>query len=107
MEQEATGEWRASKKGTLREPLGTQSQVPMSSALWQCLHLTTDRRHFSLGLSGEVLQKSFAVTVDKLKIEPGEAGWSEKVVETPLGLDSPVARDDFDCGVPRGKPCAA
>lgn len=60
-----------------------------------------------MGLSGEVLQKSFTVTVDKLKIEPRVAGWSQNVVETPLGWDSPVASDDFARGVPRGKPCTA
>lgn len=54
-----------------------------------------------------MLQKSFTVTVDKLKIEPRVAGWSQNIVETPLGWNSPVASDDFARGVPRGKPCTA
>lgn len=56
----------------------------------------------SLGFLGVVLQKSFTVTVDKLKIEPREAGWSQKAVKTPLGLDRPSTSDDFACEVPGG-----
>ena len=61
----------------------------------------------SLGFLGVVLQKSFTVTVDKLKIEPREAGWSQKAVKTPLGLDRPSTSDDFASEVPGGKPCTA
>lgn len=65
---------------------------------------TANGRHGSPGLLGEVLQKSFTVAGDTLKLEPRVAGWSQKVVNTALGSGRPVTRDGFARG---GKPDTA
>lgn len=67
------GSWRGSDSIRGRGPIFTAGRTPKSP-----------------GLLGEVLQKSFTVPGDNLKIELGAAGRSQKVVETQLGLGLPL-----------------
>lgn len=90
---EAKAAGRALERRTHKEPVGPPRQV------WRRLDpipgsgpvFAADRMHMFPSLLGEVLQKSFTVTGDSLKIEPRAAGGSQKVgPSTQLG---PFARD--------------